>query len=62
MYGNCILLRIFLSFQSNSIRRESWLVACHEIWLFGYGYGYYVVVGKCFAVIVAVCECFEVVD
>ena len=30
--------------------RELWLVACHEIRLFSYGYGCYVVVGKCFAI------------
>ena len=61
MYGNCILLRTFLSFQNNSMWRELWLVACHEIRLFSYGYGCYVVVGKCFAISVlrllnGVCE------
>ena len=50
MYGNYILLTTFLSFQSNSMWRELWLVACHEIWLSSCGYGYYVVMGKCFAV------------
>lgn len=46
MYENCILLRIFLDFRSNFIRRDLWLVACYGIWLFGYGHGCSVVVGK----------------
>lgn len=32
------------------------------IWMFGCGYGCYVVVGKCFPMDMAICGCFEVVE